>query len=559
MTAGEGEDSGLHAGPQIPETALPPERAVTQPLPMVRREGSTEPPSVRAVARRVASALPALGHADAAGDTPHSARMTADRRRQARAAARGSASGTPTPRPIEGESPPSDKKAPASDQKAPASDQEVSASDQEVSASDQLATASEKGALSDPSALGDERPSPESAAELEPVVEADRAARARRAIELVIEPLAVADTGQADGDRPAPEPVVVVSRPRSHGTPLSQGGPVSAPLMGQPPRAGDVLDAEIVDDPPALGRTGMSAAAAEVVTALTEVAFREARTDEWIMGPPEPVVEPSAGVLVDLRPGPSVLGPDSWDPDDLPVPQHDAYQGRRRAASSTRLWLVIGLVIAALGTAIAVPFLLTSGTPEPIAVLTPNASASSDQGASTLTSSPAPESSSAQTGLPVIGASPLVTSSTPTTPPVLLTVQAEQGGSATAWGGTSDRASFAGATVIDELGEHWPGTSIDGWLEFRNITGFDAGPYVLKIYYVYTNQPPEAPRPVNGVRSMNVTVNGNNVLRNQQFSPVSTITVLNVNVTLRASSNTIRLTHSNVECPAIDRIEITRT
>ena len=53
-------------------------------------------------------------------------------------------------------------------------------------------------------------------------------------------------------------------------------------------------------------------------------------------------------------------------------------------------------------------------------------------------------------------------------------------------------------------------------------------------------------------------VNGANVLPNQQFSPVSTITVRDVNVTLRAASNTIRLTHPDVECPAIDRIVITQ-
>jgi hypothetical protein len=385
---------------------------------------------------------------------------------------------------------------------------------------------------------------------------------APRAIELVIAPLPVIG---AVPDEPGPEfdeAVAVVSRPRSHGTPVSLGGQVSAPpLMGQPPSVGDVLDAEIVDEPlPAPTRSTVSAAAAEVLTALTEVAFREARTDEWIVGQPE-LVAPTTGVLALVRPGPTLLYADSWQPDDVPLAEHDSYQGRRRAASSARLWLVIGLVVAALSTAIAVPFLLTSGVPAPLTARTPDPTVPSENGEAPAISSES-DPPSAQTGLPVIGASPLITPSptpSPTPPPLLLSIQAEQGGTATAWGGTAGPpVSFAGATVIDELGEHWPGTTIDGWLEFRNITGVAAGPYVLKIYYVYTNQAPEAPRPVNGERQMNVIVNGTNVLPNQAFSPVSTITVRNLNVTLRATSNTIRLTHSDVECPAIDRIEITK-
>jgi archaellin len=83
-----------------------------------------------------------------------------------------------------------------------------------------------------------------------------------------------------------------------------------------------------------------------------------------------------------------------------------------------------------------------------------------------------------------------------------------------------------------------------------------AGPYLLKIYYVYTNQAPEDGRTINAERRMRVIVNGAVILRDQVFSPVSTITELNVNVTLRAGSNTVRLTHPDFECPAVDRIEI---
>ena len=132
MTAGVGEDGGLHTAPLVPQAtaeALPdalvmssptaadvsagpdssapdssaPEAtaadvavfsiestaeaaessqsSVTQALPLVRRDGTGEPPSVRAVARQ-SPALPALGR-DEIIDAPHSARITADRRRRA--------------------------------------------------------------------------------------------------------------------------------------------------------------------------------------------------------------------------------------------------------------------------------------------------------------------------------------------------------------------------------------------------------------------------------------------------------------------------------------------
>ena len=129
MTAGVGEDGGLHAAPIVPEAAAEaptdaPEAeagdaaafdaevhpveatetvgaadssrsSVTQALPMVRHEGTGESPSVRAVARRVPSALPALGR-DEITDAPLSARTTADRRRRAVADARGDAPASAT-------------------------------------------------------------------------------------------------------------------------------------------------------------------------------------------------------------------------------------------------------------------------------------------------------------------------------------------------------------------------------------------------------------------------------------------------------------------------------
>jgi hypothetical protein len=414
------------------------------------------------------------------------------------------------------------------------------------------------------------------------VVEEERVAEPPRAIELVIEPISSAQTVPAwpqpagpDKDAPQPpepqppgpqlaepegfapepdvlEPVAVVSRPRSHGRPLSQGGQVSAPLMGQPPPIGDVLDAEIVDEPSVVpARASVNAAAAEVLSALTEVAFREARTDEWIMGPPEPVIEPTPDTLAAIRRGPATFPTDSWEAVDPPVPAYDdTYQGRRRAASSVRLWTVIGLVIAALGTAIAVPFILTSGDARPLADRTPFAPASSASGDVTVTSEPA--ASTDQTALPAVGASPLVTSSPPPPPPFQLTIQAEAGGISTAWGGTAGPPrSVAGATVIEEIGDDWDfGRGTDNWLEFRNITVPEPGKqYKVRIWYVFGLPP------ANGDRQMNVIVNGATT-STQTFPPTAELTSREVTITLGDGNNSIRFTHPFSRCPAIDRIEI---
>ena len=80
--AGMDEDEAAFAAPDPAATV-----STTQPLPMVRHEGLLPPaPPVRAVARRVASALPAIGR-DEISDVPASARANADRRRRAREAA----------------------------------------------------------------------------------------------------------------------------------------------------------------------------------------------------------------------------------------------------------------------------------------------------------------------------------------------------------------------------------------------------------------------------------------------------------------------------------------
>jgi hypothetical protein len=542
MTAGKGDDDGLRAarvgsdaaahelGPEtapggstaepvsakaaptddVADSARAAANSVTQQLPVVRHDGSPdEGASVRAVARRAASALPAIGR-DEVADAPRSARLTAGRRRRAAA----EAGNAEAPVPAE----------PAAEASEP--------------------VLRNSGA-------------PTEAAE--PFV--DTAAEAVLAVELVIEPLPA---------EAAPAPVIprqvnrgvdleivpaAMVRSRTHETPVSRGGEVTpTEVMGQPatPAGGDVLDAEIVDEPGAPSRTSVNLAAAEMLSTLTEGAFLAARTDEWAIV--QPITEPrSAGDLV--RPGPGVLEADSWDQGLLPAIEQDSYQGRRRAGvTSARLWVVIGLVIAALSTAIAVPFLLTSGSPKP-AAQTPDAQAPvvgpagpSDASTSADNTSPSPAA------LPAVGASPLVTrpptpSPTPPPGPFSLAIQAEQGGDATAWGGTSGPPRIAaGATVIDEIGDDWvsgPGTN--NWLEFRNIVVPAPGQYRVTIWYVYGLGP-------TGTRRMSVIVNGATT-STQVFSTTTTVTAREVTVNL-ATTNTIRLTHLDSRSPAVDRIEI---
>jgi hypothetical protein len=342
--------------------------------------------------------------------------------------------------------------------------------------------------------------------------------------------------------------------------------------MGQPPSS-TIVDAEIVEDLPSLddalgGSTSVDEAAAEMVSVLTEVAFREARTDEWIVaepGLPDPPLRAlrQTPMLEPVQPDLRVLDADSWDTAPRPlVEQH--YQGRRRRrAPPFRLWLVIGLVVTALTTAIAVPWLLTSGDAAPAVARTPAGVIPPpvDEEDISGTSAPGAAASSTPGALPGVGASPLVTpspseaaSATPsdhtTAPSFNLTIQAERGGSATAWGGSAATSSFAGATVVDRLGSDW-GTN-DGWLEFRGITVPSAGLYKVKIWHVYTNLSPNT-----GTRRMSVIVNGSTT-STQTFSTTPTITARDLTVTLKSGTNVIRLTHNTTRSPAVDRIEITQ-
>jgi Carbohydrate binding module (family 35) len=97
------DDGGLRVGPYVPEAGVEPtdgstENAVTEIIPAVG-DGPSDPeeaPKVRAVARRSAVALPALGRADSATKVPRSSRSTLDRRERQRERERAAAAATDT-------------------------------------------------------------------------------------------------------------------------------------------------------------------------------------------------------------------------------------------------------------------------------------------------------------------------------------------------------------------------------------------------------------------------------------------------------------------------------
>ncbi|HEY7226419.1 MAG TPA: fibronectin type III domain-containing protein [Micromonosporaceae bacterium] len=96
----DGADARDFADPAAAEQAFEAAAgtSATQALPMLRRDGDDEPElhSVRAVAKRVPSPLPALGR-DEISDLPASARATADRRRRDRETAMGGVTGAAEP------------------------------------------------------------------------------------------------------------------------------------------------------------------------------------------------------------------------------------------------------------------------------------------------------------------------------------------------------------------------------------------------------------------------------------------------------------------------------
>jgi hypothetical protein len=270
--------------------------------------------------------------------------------------------------------------------------------------------------------------------------------------------------------------------------------------------------------------------------------------------------------------------PDTWETAPLP-PVTDDYEGRRRRRRGGRharwtSWFVVIGVVLALSAAIGVPFLFAGGgdrnvdaypsrrTSDPTStgpstavtglpvipapsVADPSASPSPDPNATTAA---APSGSAGtSTGTATTGAQTTTTGANPPAQPAFsVTLQAEQafrGGGADTHDG-----------VVDHVGR-WADRRgwRTGWVEFRNIVVPEPGAqYQVKIWYVFRAQNGAFPP-----RQIAVTVNNQTVQTTGNLAPTSTLTAVDVTVTLGSGNNTIRLSHLQQSSPAIDRIEIT--
>lgn len=477
---------------------------VTQPLPVVRRESSApESPPVRAVAKRVPSALPALGR-DEISDVPSSARATADRRRRARAGTTG------------------EDQAAGDEQVAGAIEEQVAGGEEQVARG---GAEPAEGHRSTPSVP---RPRPEPP--IERIGEQPPAA-APGDVELVPVGTRARPVPPADGSKPTPVAPSAALGLKDPAASAASAPPPPAPTaeLAADSIPEEIVDAEIVDEQP---RPYVAA---------------HAQTDEWVTVTPAPAPEPvpvpqpapappplaapTPPPLVAQSPAPAAasasLGPhtlvmptvteepaaaasppplrpggtsDTWETSPLPT-VGDQYQGRRRAKRrSGRLtgWLVVIGVVLALSAAIAVPFLFTSGEPEPSAAEDPTTTQATSPTSATPTTA-------ANSGLPIVLAPSATPTPTPTTesstttgeptqttttnpaPPASFSValEAESG----SLSGCAATRNVGGATVVDRLGEDW-GNCNRGRVTFNNVN-LPAGTFTVTIYYVFGQDSPQ--------------------------------------------------------------------
>jgi len=468
--AGDRENSGPRGGPYVSEsgsdaTDESADNAVTQLLPMVNpAPPSEEPPVVRAIARRAAAALPALGRDDGSVEMSKSARPAIDRRKGAEPAA---------------------------------------------------------AARSDPPA--------------------------QSAPPAVVEPPAIV------------EPPVVVERPAESA--VAEPPSVIEPAVAEDPEL--VGEEPAVAEPVAVEAIGLVAPPSGIAAA--EIAFRDASTDEWLL--PDDV-EPSLATPDPtelVRPGPPLLEADSWDAAPDGDSHNEAYHGKRRAATpALRIWVVIGLALVGLGSAVAIQFALRS---EPPAVAAPtNTGRAGEQpvivstGGEAIsgTSSPAASPTRSPSSKPVVPGPPkpsLSPTRSPTPPPfVPLPIEAESTGNTLGGSATVETvANASGTKIVQQLGD-WGRSPGPGTLRFNNIAVPTSGTYVLTIFFVHPNGQTTryATISVPGAETFIVTFTGN----------ASCCATLNVNIVLTAGANTITIAGSPSSpvqvAPAIDKIVITR-
>jgi hypothetical protein len=283
-------------------------------------------------------------------------------------------------------------------------------------------------------------------------------------------------------------------------------------------------------------------------------------------------VDPSAETLVGEvvpdppeRPGPVALESDSWDaPAAAPVP---------RRAGSPKLWIGVGLALAALIAAIALPLALgggddpgsptTAGLPTaldepgqisaessgPAATPLATAAAAAPSLSANPTSTAAAPSSAQTQPAPTTATSTANPPAPPPPPPFTpVTFEAEDGtrtGSATIWDGYP---SASGGRLVRNIG-NWGGTP--GTLRINNVTIPTTAAYTITIYYVHPDGEAN--------RSATVTVSGNSALT-MNFTGNATCCQTKVlsNITISAGTHTITFANPTSHAPSIDRVVISR-
>jgi hypothetical protein len=286
-----------------------------------------------------------------------------------------------------------------------------------------------------------------------------------------------------------------------------------------------------------------------------------------------------------LRPGPVALEEDSWD--DVPVPVLVEPEPAGRPAVSTRLWVLVGLVVAGLVAAVAIPFALSgqdsedqptaAGLPTALDEPPPQISASSGSAesgnvATAAAASPLPASptTTAEAEVPAAPtttqgivpggptttttkpptSTPPRTSSPPAPPPFApVTFEGENGtlaGSAGIWDGYPNAS---GGRVARNLG-NWGGTP--GTLTITGVNIPSTGAYTITIYFVHIDGE------IN--RAATVTVSGNSAL-NLNFVGSATCcqTKVLANLTIAAGVHTILFANSTGHAPSIDKVVVSRS
>ena len=243
-----------------------------------------------------------------------------------------------------------------------------------------------------------------------------------------------------------------------------------------------------------------------------------------------------------LRPGPAVFDVDSWEEHESSEPVVEAYEGRRRAASSTslRMWVILGAVLVGLGAVVAIPLALVAGRDrsEPAAA------------AETTTGSQPTSADGSTPGaslVPPTGAAARPTTTRPPAPAFAVTLEAEGAvlaGSARVT--TYDNAS--GGRIVRNVGL-WDGRP--GTVKF-SVTLPSAGSYVITMWYVHLDgeQTRTAQISVSGADTVTRAFTGSaTCCESASLAPMS----------LAAGSHTVTIGNPTGHAPSIDKIAIART